>query len=220
LTFSRESGTQIVTKQYSTEQEAFWAGQFGDEYIKRNAGDPLIGSNAALFSKLIANCAGVESLIEFGANVGLNLRAIRLLCPKWILDAIEINAEAARQLREWGDVNKIHQGSILEFQSDQQWDVVLIKGVLIHINPDHLPRVYEALYNASKRYIFLIEYYNPTPVEVIYRGHSGRLFKRDFAGELLDKYSKLHVVDYGFVWHRDPAFPQDDATWFVLEKTR
>jgi spore coat polysaccharide biosynthesis protein SpsF len=83
-----------VTNKYSTDQEAFWAGKFGDEYIKRNAGDPLIGSNTAMFSKLIASCSGVESLIEFGANVGLNLMAIRRLCPGWTLDAIEINAEA------------------------------------------------------------------------------------------------------------------------------
>jgi pseudaminic acid biosynthesis-associated methylase len=167
---------------------------------------------------LIANCSGVESLIEMGANVGLNLRAIRHLCPSWSLDAIEINQEAVKELEQWGGARKIHHQSILEFKVDQQWDVVLIKGVLIHINPDHLPRVYESLYQASKRYIFLIEYYNPTPVEVNYRGHSARLFKRDFAGELLDKYPDLRVRDYGFVWDRDPAFPQDDVTWFVLEK--
>jgi len=207
-----------VTKQFSTEQEAFWAGKFGDDYIKRNAGDQLIGSNAAMFSKIIAKCSGVESLIELGANVGLNLMAIRGLCPKWALDAVEINQEAVKELEQWGGARKIHHESILEFKADQQWDVVLIKGVLIHINPDYLPRAYELIYQASKRYVFLIEYYNPTPVEVNYRGHSGRLFKRDFAGELLDKYQDLRVVDYGFVWHRDPAFPQDDVTWFVLEK--
>ena len=207
-----------MTQRFSTEQEAFWAGQFGDEYIKRNIGDPLVGSNVAMFAKLIANCTGVETLIEFGANIGLNLRAIRHLCPAWTLDAIEINAEAVGRLEDWGGVNQIFHGSILEFQSDRQWDIALIKGVLIHINPDFLPRVYEALFKASKRYIFLIEYYNPTPVEVNYRGHSGRLFKRDFAGEMLDKFASLRLLDYGFVWHRDTAFPQDDVTWFVLEK--
>lgn len=208
-----------MTKQYSTEQEAFWAGQFGDEYIQRNISDQLIGSNAAMFSKLIRNCRGVESLIEMGANVGSNLRAIRTLCPTWVLDAIEINEAAARRLEAWGGVNKVYHDSILDFQSNQQWDIVLVAGVLIHINPEFLPQVYASIVRASKRYIFLVEYYNPTPVEVSYRGHDGRLFKRDFAGELLDAYSNLRVLDYGFVWRRDPAFPQDDATWFVLEKT-
>jgi spore coat polysaccharide biosynthesis protein SpsF len=94
----------------------------------------------------------------------------------------------------------------------------LIKGVLIHINPDALEQVYEKLYQAALKYICIIEYYNSTPVEVSYRGHSNRLFKRDFAGEVLDKYPDLKLVNYGFVYHRDNNFPPDDLTWFLLEK--
>jgi hypothetical protein len=30
---------------FKTEQEAFWAGEFGTEYIKRNQGDALLASN-------------------------------------------------------------------------------------------------------------------------------------------------------------------------------
>ena len=45
-----------------------------------------------------------------------------------------------------------------------------------------------------------------------------KLFKRDFAGELLDAFPSLDLVDYGFVYHRDPNFPQDDMNWFLLEK--
>ena len=60
----------------------------------------------------------------------------------------------------------------------------MIKGVLIHINPDMLNNVYEKLYDSSDRYILVAEYYNPTPVNVSYRGYNDRLFKRDFAGEM------------------------------------
>jgi len=203
---------------FKTDQEEFWAGRFGDDYIARNTGDALLGSNISLLSKILGRCPHGQSLIEFGANIGMNLRAIRALRPGLELDAIEINATAVEQLRAWGGANRIHHASILDFQPDRTWDIVLIKGVLIHINPDFLPQVYESLFRASNRYILVVEYYNPTPVEIIYRGHSGRLFKRDFAGELLDKFPSLRVVDYGFVWHRDPVFPQDDSTWFVLEK--
>jgi spore coat polysaccharide biosynthesis protein SpsF len=55
-------------------------------------------------------------------------------------------------------------------------------------------------------------------VEVLYRGHTSKLFKRDFAGEMLDTYPDLSMVDYGFVYSRDNNFPQDDVTWFLLEK--
>ncbi len=69
----------------------------------------------------------------------------------------------------------------------------------------------------SKKYILIAEYYNPTPVEMEYRGHREKLFKRDFAGEMMDQYNDLTLVDYGFVYHRDP-FPQDDITWFLMKK--
>jgi spore coat polysaccharide biosynthesis protein SpsF len=94
----------------------------------------------------------------------------------------------------------------------------LIKGVLIHINPDMLQVVYEKLYESSSKYILVCEYYNPAPVTINYRGHEDRLFKRDFAGELMEKYTDLTLIDYGFAYKRDPSFPQDDITWFLLSK--
>jgi pseudaminic acid biosynthesis-associated methylase len=207
-----------MSRDYQTSQEQFWAGQFGDAYSQRSQGEHLVASNTALFARMFARCASVGSLIEFGANVGLNLRAIRTLAPAMQLEAIEINGSAVVTLREWGGVQAVHHTSILEFQPQRTWDAVLIKGVLIHIDPQRLSQVYDALYRACGRYLFLIEYYNPSPLELDYRGHQGKLFKRDFAGELLDRFADLRVIDYGFVWRRDPAFPQDDVTWFVLEK--
>ena len=78
--------------------------------------------------------------------------------------------------------------------------------------------VYDKLYQSSKRFIFIGEYHNPSPVVIPYRGHNDRLWKRDFAGEMLDKFSDLTLIDYGFAYKRDPAFPQDDINWFLLEK--
>lgn len=89
---------------------------------------------------------------------------------------------------------------------------------MIHINPEKLDTVYEMLYKYSKKYVMICEYYNPTPVEVNYRGNEGKLFKRDFAGEILDKFPDLKLIDYGFVYHRDANFPQDDTNWFLMEK--
>ena len=108
--------------------------------------------------------------------------------------------------------------SILDFKPDKAWDLVLSKGVLIHIDPDDLPKAYELMYNSSSRYLLICEYYNPTPINMEYRGHTGKLFKRDFAGELLDRYADLTLLDYGFSYRRDPNFPQDDLNWFLLEK--
>ena len=34
----------------------------------------------------------------------------------------------------------------------------------------------------------------------------------------MKKYNDLDLVDYGFIYHRDKNFPQDDLNWFLLEK--
>jgi spore coat polysaccharide biosynthesis protein SpsF len=108
----------------------------------------------------------------------------------------------------------------LDFTPAATSSLVLIKGVLIHLNPDVLDQVYDLIVKASARYICVAEYYNPTPVAISYRGHADRLFKRDFAGELLAKHPSVQLIDYGFAYHGDPNFPQDDLTWFLMEKSK
>lgn len=206
-------------EKFTTEQEKFWAGSFGDKYTDRNQGRKILAGNLALFSKILSRTTNVKSVIEFGANLGMNLQAIKLLVPEADLSAIEINKKAVECLKASENM-KVYAQSILDFQCDYGRDLVLIKGVLIHINPDMLPQVYDLMYKSSKRYICVAEYYNPTPVGLKYRGHENKLFKRDFAGELLDKFSDLRLVDYGFSYHRDNNFEQDDITWFLLEKKK
>lgn len=203
--------------QYMTEQEKFWAGEFGNEYLMRNQGADLIAGNLALFSKILMSAAPIRSVMEFGANIGLNLIALKQLLPSADFSAIEINAEAAEAVRKLGGIKVYHQ-SILDFVPDTPREFVFTKGVLIHINPEMLPKVYDLLFQTSSRYICLTEYYNPTPVGVPYRGHDDVLFKRDFAGEMLDRFDNLRLVNYGFSYHRDNNFPQGDANWFLLEK--
>jgi len=205
-------------KEYRTEQEKFWAEEFGVDYINRNKSADYLASNLNFFSKAFNQIGKPNSLIEFGANVGMNLKAIKLLFPSIKLSAIEINKEAVKELKQIVKRENIFEGSIFDYDKNQKFDVSLIKGVLIHINPDMLQNVYEKLYNTSNKYILICEYYNPAPVTINYRGHDNRLFKRDFAGEMLEKYDDLVLVDYGFVYKRDKAFPQDDITWFLLEK--
>jgi pseudaminic acid biosynthesis-associated methylase len=203
---------------FKTDQEAFWAGQFGNEYIQRNQGDALLASNLAFFAKALHQAKGFESCIEFGANIGMNLKALKLLHPGLDAHAIEINVDAAQELAKVIPANQVHNQSILDFSPSQQWDLTLVKGVLIHLNPEVLPQVYDKLLAACGRYLLVAEYYNPAPVAIPYRGHSDRLFKRDFAGEMMNRHPQLKLIDYGFAYRRDPNFPQDDITWFLMEK--
>jgi pseudaminic acid biosynthesis-associated methylase len=203
---------------FSTDQEAFWAGQFGNDYIGRNASEQLLASNLNFFSQALRRAGHIQSCIEFGANIGMNLRALRLLQPQMKQLGVEINETAASQLREFLGKEHVHCGSIFDFPLPAPVQLSFIKGVLIHINPEKLALTYQKLHAASSQYVLVAEYYNPSPTAIPYRGHADRLFKRDFAGEMLDQFPDLKLIDYGFAYRRDPAYPQDDITWFLMEK--
>ena len=202
---------------YLNEQEKFWAGNFGDEYIARNNSDGLHSSNLNLFSRILGSTLDICSVAELGCNIGMNLRAIRALHPNVNLYGYEINSAAVSYLKETLFDVEVYQQSILE-KIDLRVDLTFTKGVLIHIEPDNLPEVYDNLYHCSRKYILVAEYYDPKPVALSYRGHENKMFKRDFAGDLLNRYEDLQLIDYGFCYHRDANFPQDDITWFLLEK--
>ena len=203
---------------YMTDQEEFWAGDFGDNYIKRNQGEKLLASNINFFTKSLNNAKSVKSVIEFGANIGMNIKALKMIYPHTEFMGVEINKNAYEKLKEVVGLDNAFNCSINNFNIKQKSDLVLIKGVLIHINPKLLKIVYDKLYQSSKKYILIAEYYNPTPVNINYRGFNDRLFKRDFAGEFLDQFPNTSLLDYGFSYHRDTDFPQDDITWFLIEK--
>ncbi len=207
-----------MNTKFKTPQEEFWAGEFGTDDIGRNNSEELLASNLNFFTKALKQAGRLTSCLEFGANIGMNLKALQLLYPGMHLEAIEINPDAAQQLTSLIGESHVFEGSIFEYPVATKVDLSLIKGVLIHIDPDMLDTVYEKLYQASNRLILICEYYNSTPVSISYRGHADRLFKRDFAGEMLEKYPDLMLVDYGFSYRRDPAFPQDDITWFLMQK--
>lgn len=202
---------------FKTEQEKFWAGDFGEKYITRNRDKQLIASNTALFAKILPKSEKISSVFEIGPNIGLNLISLKSLLPHAEFTALEINENAVFQLKQLQFVDVIHD-SILNYDSNKKYDFVFSKGVLIHINPESLQEVYEKMFELSNRYICIAEYYNPVPQEIDYRGHRNKLFKRDFAGELVEKYPELKIIDYGFVYHGDNQFPLDDITWFLLKK--
>lgn len=202
---------------FKTEQEAFWSGAFGDDYVDRNRGEVLAAGRTHMFSNALRRAGAVGSAVEFGPNIGLNLVALRRLLPAIDLAAIEINAKAVETLKRMDGV-EVHHGSILDRHVTRTFELAFCSGVLIHINPEALPTVYDNLHAASHRLILLAEYYNPAPVAIPYRGHAERLFKRNFAGEMLDRFPDLRLLDYGFQYHRDPNFPADDLNWFLMEK--
>ncbi len=198
----------------TTEQETFWRGEFGDDYSLRNDGSTT-PARLNFWSKILSATGAIGSAYEIGTNIGLNLDAIKTLSKDIKTLGCEINASAYEVVS--GKGHDVEHASAFDISEESAADLAFTSGVLIHIAPERLEDVYKALYMHSNRYILVNEYYSPGPVEVRYRGHDGKLFKRDFAGELMDMFD-LRLVDYGFTWRRDPLFPLDDSNWFLLEK--
>lgn len=202
---------------YKTEQENFWAGEFGNEYLIRNDSDIYRQASINTFSRALQNTNGITSALELGSNIGINIETLSRLLPFTKLSAVEINPKAAEILRN-KNIATVYNESILDFTCDEKFDLTFTSGVLIHINPNMLEKCYEALYENSKKYIYINEYHNTSPVEIPYRGNSEKMYKRDFAGEILTKYQDLELIDYGFFYGRDPRYPMGDSNWFLFKK--
>ena len=202
---------------FKTKQEEFWVGDFGNEYSNRNQGDQLVNSNIYLFNQIFKTSLEIKSIVELGCNIGLNFKALKKINKNFELTGYEINKKALKEVTDLNLATVIEQSIIEPLPTNIQYDLSFTKGVLIHINPDNLHSAYENLYNLSKNYILVWEYYNVDPVTIDYRGHKKMMFKRDFAGEMIDKF-KLKLIDYGFIYKRDNYSPNDDAHWFLLKK--
>ena len=200
-----------------TPQEKLWNGPFGDSYTDRQ--NINLNDTNAFFERALSNIneSSINTVIEFGANLGHNLVALRYLLdnPGARLDGVEVNEQAYKTLQ--GVADDCWLANMCDFRVPWGWDLALSKGVLIHVHPDDISKAYQTLYTSSNRYILIGEYFNPTPVAVKYRGESEALWKRDFGGDMLDMFPGLTCVDYGFVWSRD-EHPQDNVTWWLLRK--
>lgn len=199
-----------------SEQEIFWVESFGDEYTRRNK--TPTGLRRGFFESILRRTSGVATVCELGANRGDNLAAISEIAPHLDLTGVELNQTAVDAMTAQVPNVTAVRSSIQDFAPGARFDLVFTCGVLIHINPSDLPLVYNRIVELSARYILLNEYFSPKPVALEYRGHLNRLFKRDFAGELLDRHLQtLRVLDYGFLWRRmEPGW--DDTNWTLIEK--
>lgn len=202
-------------------QESLWRGDFGNDYVERNAVDAaMLAARTASWSEILKTIAGAPpaSILEVGANIGLNLRALRRLSPAAFY-ALEPNEKARARLvaDQVVEKDKVIDGLASRIPlADRTVDLAFTAGVLIHIHPDNLLASIREIHRVARRYIVCIEYFADKPTEIPYRGHNEALFKRDFGGFYLDNFPDLKVVDYGFFWSRLTTL--DNLTWWVFEK--
>jgi pseudaminic acid biosynthesis-associated methylase len=198
----------------------FWKQDFGDSYTRRNAlTDDLLQARVRLWEDIFGHITDdPQAILEVGANIGTNLRALRDLTAARFY-AVEPNEKARFELRHTGLVYPLwargDTADKIGFRTDIA-DLVFTSGVLIHIHPDDLLASCKEIHRCARQYIVAIEYFSAVPREVEYRGHSGKLWTRDFGQFYLDHFPDLKAVEAGFAWKATTGL--DDLTWVLLEK--
>lgn len=207
-----------------TDQLDLWRSEFGWRYAERNNNSITPEDQRRLvrdWGKILVHAVtpSPETALEVGCSIGRNLVALRNFIPK--LNGVEPNrrtVELARQMLQ--DIGvEVQEGNAFELPfEDGHFDLVFTSGVLIHIAPDDLQKATDEILRVSNRYLVCIEYFSHTPEKVPYHGMDGLLFKRDFGRFYLDRYPKLKVLDYGFLWQ--PLDSSDNSNWWLFEKAK
>lgn len=204
-----------------TTQSEMWKGEFGDEYIDRNQPTTAaIRSRVRAYATILDHIgsAPLASILECGANLGLNLRALRRLVGAELF-AIEPNERAGKIAVDDGVLPAANMRNAtlesLPFEDDSI-DLVFTSGVLIHVPPEQLDRAYQEMHRVARRFVLSLEYFSKSPETIRYRGHSELLFKRDFGAKWLELFPDIEPVAQGFFWEKTTGL--DDITWWLFRK--
>lgn len=194
--------------------EQLWAGEFGNEYLKRNV---QAAEGRQPFWRMVLSECPARSVLEVGCNIGGNLGWITQVLRAREVFGIDINLKALTQLRQMLPGTNAVCGTARELPFRDRWfDLVFTIGVLIHQPPEVLSRVMAEIVRCSRRYILCGEYFAEQPMEVPYRGQPGALFKRDFGGLYQQLFSELRLLKSGFLPRHQGSW--DDITYWIFEK--
>jgi pseudaminic acid biosynthesis-associated methylase len=197
-----------------------WAGGFGNDYHNRNGHHRNAMPRCDWLRMVLGYTAGAKSVVEFGCGTGGNLIAFNKIAPDIETSGVEPNEKAAG-IASRSLPSKLHASiyisSIAEssFEEDQ-FDMSLTCGVLIHIPPEGLPETMAKIHRVTKRYILCAEYFAPSEEVVPYRGEEAALWRRDYGSLWMKQFPDLKYITHGFLWK--PVDGLDNLTWWLFEK--
>lgn len=192
----------------NNKQENFWDGEFGKDYTDRNSRHEAEFRKAYLtwygVTRAKMNDAFLGSLpkdiriLEIGCNTGMQLASLKGM-GFTSLFGIELQEYAVQKAKEYTEGINIIQGSAFDIPfKDDFFDLVFTSGVLIHIAPENLPKVFAEMYRCSKKYIWGFEYFAPSTTSINYRGNEGFLWKADYGGLIRDQFGNMKLVKQEF----------------------
>jgi pseudaminic acid biosynthesis-associated methylase len=208
-----------------TNQEAAWSGQHGFRYVVHHLSEDWKKTRVPLWSKLLEQMPGVQSVAEFGCNIGANLKALHHINPSLDLAGVEINRFAVDMLKREG-ICAVQQGSIATVDFGRKFDLVFSRGVLIHIQPEDLPTVYANMERHAGKYLVIWENFSETPYhfdtysERVTGGKMGEgyQFWRDFAGDFQKQFPIWSAVSSGVDLKAGAKPKHGDLVWTIMQR--
>ena len=138
-----------------TEQEQFWKGEFGDQYVGRHK--ELDWRARAPFWRSIIEMTKARSILEVGCNIGGNLKAIRDVAPMIAAWGCDINQTALQEAADAGlSVVEVSVFDLKRVWLRERFDLVVTVGVLIHVAPADLYDAIDSIISASSRYVLAV----------------------------------------------------------------
>ena len=201
-----------------SEQQEFWANRYAADYIRKNSSfNQKTGVEG--WTQMLKNAPGIESILECGSNIGRNIGFLNELLPNARKSLIEISKPAYEFVTQEYAIDQSFNGPIVESNfAPASFDLTFTCGVLIHIHPNDLLANMQKMYDYSRKYILIGEYFNRTPVMLEYQGEKDKLFKSDFGKTFLENFN-VRLIDNGFLWgHLYDSGGFDDITWWLFEK--
>jgi len=210
-----------------TKESKTWRGEFGSQYSERNLLDATeldrmyqgkYGvTRTALNRQFLADIPRSASILEVGCNLGNQLILLEQMGFK-NLTGIEIHTEIVKEAQSRVPWARVMEGSALKIPfRDASFDLVFTSGLLIHIALQNLPMAMSEIYRCAKDWIWGLEYYALEMIEVLYRGHSGLLWKGDYARLYTESFPDLELVS-----ERRLNYLENDNTdsMFLLRRKR
>lgn len=154
------------------EIEALYAGEIGDDYVKRN---PTPNQLREPFWRAILEETEAQSVLEVGCGIGGNLSHMLHVPTLYGVDVHQPSLDKAKE--NTNGKAKLYKGSATALPFPQRSiELVFTAGLLIHVAQDALQRVMKELGRVSSKYVLLVEYMDTHRREIPWHGHSGILF--------------------------------------------
>ena len=188
----------------NNEQEKFWKGNFGNNYISRNKfrnqkefdnfyirryGETKKNINLKFLKGINKN----KPILEVGCNIGNQLKIFEDIGFKKLF-GIDINIKSLKKAKKNINLNIVESSGFDIPFKDNYFNLVFTNNVLIHIHPKNLDKIFDEIYRVSNKYIFGFEYFNDKLIEIKSRNYKNKLWKGDYANILLKKYKNLRLV--------------------------